>query len=186
MRFWDAISGFQPQCEQEIRDREWMLEWMRRYPDSFLTRENPFAHMTASSMIFTPDGGKVLMVYHRIYQAWSWTGGHADGQDDPLAVALREAQEETGVGALSPYAQNPASLEILPVWGHRKNGAYVSAHLHLNVSYLFTAPETSVLRENPAENSGVRWIPVSRLEEEVTEQEMLPTYRKLIQRAILS
>lgn len=175
-----------PATDRKQRDKELMLAWMRRRPDTILTRENPVAHMTASSMILTPDGGKALMVYHHIYRAWSWTGGHADGQDDPLAVALREAEEETGVSGLSPLAGTPASLEILPVWGHWKKGAYVAAHLHLNVSYLFTATQTASLRGNPAENSGARWIPVARLEQEVTERDMLPVYQKLIARANLS
>lgn len=186
LRFWDTICEFQPQCEQEQRDKEQMIAWMKQCPDTVLTRENPAAHMTASSMILTPDGSKALMVYHHIYRAWSWTGGHADGQDDPLAVARKEAEEETGVHALAFLSSKPASLEILPVWGHWKHGAYVCAHLHLNVSYLFTAPESAPLQENPSENSGVRWIPVSRLAEEVTERDMLPVYQKLIQRVILS
>ena len=34
------------------------------------------------------------MVYHNIYNSWSWLGGHADGETDLLAVALREVKEE--------------------------------------------------------------------------------------------
>ena len=37
------------------------------------------------------------MVYHNIYDSWSWLGGHADGETDLLAVALREVKEETGL-----------------------------------------------------------------------------------------
>ena len=183
MRFLEAVWAYRPQSPQEERDKELMLEWLCREPDTILTRQNPTAHFTASSMILSPGGGKALMAYHRIYQAWAWTGGHADGQDDPLAVALREAEEETGAKGLRLLGSGAASLEILPVWGHIKRGAYVAAHLHLNVSYLFMLEESAPLRENPEENSGVRWIPVSRLEREVTERDMLPIYQKLLSRA---
>ena len=55
------------------------------------------AHMTASSWIVNEDYTKVLMIYHNIYNSWAWTGGHADGDEDLLHVAVKEAREETGL-----------------------------------------------------------------------------------------
>ena len=46
--------------------------------------------MTASAWVVNKDRSKVLMVYHNIYNSWSWLGGHADGETDLLAVAIRE------------------------------------------------------------------------------------------------
>ena len=42
--------------------------------------------------------------------------------------------------------------------GHEKRGAYVSSHLHLNVTYLLEADSTAALHICADENSGVRWF----------------------------
>ena len=114
--------------------------------------------MTASSCLLNATHDKVLMIYHNIYHSWAWTGGHADGDRDLLAVAKREAMEETGVTEIRAISEDIFSLEILTVDGHEKRGAYVPSHLHLNVSYLLETDEEEVLRIKPDENSGVRWF----------------------------
>ena len=174
-----AIAAFVPTCEQEERDQQLILAFMDAHPDC-LTRQNPVAHMTASAWIVNPSRDKVLMVYHNIYDSWSWTGGHADGDADLAAVAYREAQEETGIEALTPLMDGPVSLEVLTVDGHMKRGAYVSSHLHMNLTYLFEASEEQVLAAKEDENSGVAWIPREALEQHVSEPWMLKwIYKKL-------
>ena len=153
----DEIAAFKPYNEQEEKDKVLILDFLDRNPDAFL-RSNRLAHMTASAWIVNPARSKVLMVYHRLYDSWSWTGGHADGETDLLAVALREVREETGVEHLFPVSEAIYSLESLTVDGHEKNGDYISSHLHLNVTYLIEADERDALRICEAENSGVRWF----------------------------
>ena len=125
----------------------------------------------------------MLFAHHDIYQVWAWTGGHTDGEGDLLAVALREAREETGAVHVRALSTAIASLEILPVWGHWKRGRWVSSHQHLNVSYLLTADEGDALFSRPGENSGVAWLSAERLPELTGEREMDPIYTKLLQRA---
>ena len=152
----ENIRAFAPRCEQEERDREFILAFLDANPDAFF-RTNPVAHMTASAWIVNPSRTKVLMVYHNIYDSWSWTGGHADGERDLLSVALKECREETGVTA-HPVSGDICSLEVLTVDGHEKKGRYVSSHLHLNVTYLLEADEEENLTICEEENSGVRWF----------------------------
>lgn len=177
---WELIENFIPDCEQELKDKLLMLTYIDTFKDNILTRNNLFAHMTCSSMIYNKSMDKVLMIYHNIYQSWSWTGGHADGDSDFLRVALKEAREETGIVTLSPITPNIISLDVLPVWGHKKNGSYVSSHLHLNVTYSFIANELDTVTIKQDENSDVAWIPISRLESYVTEPDMIPVYQKII------
>ncbi len=101
-----------------------------------LTRDDPVMHFTASSWIVSPDARQVLLVWHELYRSWSWTGGHADGEEDLLSVAMREAREETGLDEIRPVIPEIFSLEILGVAGHMKHGVYLSSHLHLNATYL--------------------------------------------------
>ena len=180
MDYREELERYQPKNEQQAADKEAIEIYIRTFPDTILTRENIFAHMTASSMIFNETGDKVLMAYHNIYRSWSWTGGHADGEQDMLAVALREAREETGIQTLAPISRELAAVDVLPVWGHVKRGRYVSAHQHLNFSYLLLAPETEKLHVKEDENSQVGWIPVERLRDMVSEPDMVPVYEKLI------
>ena len=158
------LRAYQPWNEQESFDRDEIIRQIESCPDIF-TRENRSAHMSASSWIVNRERTKVLMVYHNIYQSWSWTGGHADGETDLLSVALREAQEETGIQHVHALSPDIFSLEILTVDGHEKRGQYVSSHLHLNLTYLLEADESDPLIKNEAENSAVAWFP---LEEALT------------------
>ena len=65
------------------------------------------------------------------------------------------------------------SIETIVVDGHEKRGSYVASHLHMNVSYLLEADEEESLHMKPDENSGVKWIPIEKLHEMVSEPWML-------------
>lgn len=178
-----AIEDFVPYNEQEKADQALMLEVLRTQKNA-LQRENLLVHFTASGWIMNPEQTKILMVYHNIYDSWSWTGGHADGEADLLYVAKKECLEETGIQSLRVLSDDIFSLEILTVDGHEKRGRYVNSHLHMNVTYLFEADETQDLKIKPDENSGVAWIPVDEIAAKVTEPWMMARiYKKLIEKS---
>ena len=85
----DQIEKYKPYNEQEEKDKILILDWIRNNENAF-SRENAVAHMTASAWVVNRERTKVLMVYHNIYNSWSWLGGHADGEKDLLSVAVRE------------------------------------------------------------------------------------------------
>ena len=184
MTLLETVRAFTPGCEQEEADRRLMLEYMELFPQ-LLTRENETAHFTASCWIVTPDQSRVLMAYHNQYDSWAWLGGHADGESDLLAVALREAREESGLREVSAVTDSPVSLELLAVQPHEKRGKFVPAHLHLNLTYLLEADPAQALRCKPDENSGVRWFSPWEALSATNEACMRPIYRKLIDRVAL-
>ena len=157
MSLKEDLLSYQPFNEQEEKDREVMLALLDTQPDIF-DRKNRVAHFAASAWLVNQAHDKVLMIYHNIYRSWAWTGGHADGDQDLLHVALKEAREETGITNLKPVSEGIFSLEMLTVDGHVKRGEYVSSHLHANVTYLLEADEADTLHIKPDENSGVRWF----------------------------
>ena len=157
MKIIEEIKKYRPCNAQEQRDQALILDFLEKNGDAFL-RSNLLAHMTASSWIVNPERTKTLMVYHNLYDSWSWTGGHADGETDLLSVALREAREETGIAHVRPLSPEIFSLEVLTVDGHEKRGEYVPSHLHMNVTYLLEAEESDTLHACREENSGVAWF----------------------------
>ena len=180
MHYLDAIRAYEPKNEQESRDREFFLRFAEQNPDCLL-RDNDTAHFTASAWVVNPDRSRVLMVWHNIYKSWSWTGGHADGETDLAAVALREVREETGAESARLVSPALLSLESLTVDGHVKRGEYLHSHLHLNLTYLIEADESEPLRVKPDENSGVRWFTPEEALAACTEPWMAEhVYRKLI------
>ena len=128
------IENYPPFNEQEEKDKALILGWISNNENAF-SRENTVAHITASAWVVNKDRSKVLMVYHNIYNSWSWLGGHADGETDLLSVAIREVKEEAGISNVRPVSEEIFSLESLTVDGHVKKGNYVSSHLHLNITY---------------------------------------------------
>ena len=157
MELLEQLKRYEPYNEQELRDRALLLRALREEENVF-TRENGRMHMTASAWVTNEAHDRVLMAYHNIYDSWAWLGGHADGERDLLAVALREVREESGIEHVRAASEDIFSLEILTVDGHEKRGRYVSPHLHLNVTYLLIADDGDALRAKPDENSGVRWF----------------------------
>lgn len=173
------IQDFHPDGMQEIKDTEVFLKYINDFGDQLLTRENEYGHITSSGWIVNKERTHVLFIFHNIYNSWSWTGGHADGDADLLAVAMREAEEETGV-TTKPISKEIFALDILPVPGHVKRGKWVSAHQHLSICYLLEADDKDPLRIKEDENSGVKWIPVEKVLEYSTEPDMHPVYTKLM------
>lgn len=157
MELLESLARYVPFNEQESRDRALILRALREEKAVF-SRENEAMHMTASAWVTNKTMDRVLMVYHNLYDSWSWLGGHADGERDLLAVALREVREESGLVRVRPLSEEIFSLEVLTVDGHEKRGCYVPSHLHLNVTYLLTADDGDALRVKPDENSGVKWF----------------------------
>lgn len=163
-----ALETFAPYNEQEARDAAEIVRRLRGGEDLW-TRENAAAHLTASAWIVSPDRTRTLMCFHTLYNSWSWLGGHADGETDLLAVALREAREESGLTRVRPASDKPLSVEILTVDGHEKRGQYVSSHLHLNVTYLLEADPDEALTVKADENSGLAWFALDEAVRRSTE-----------------
>lgn len=168
MNIVDQIKNYKPYNEQENYDKEGILKYLEKEKNVF-TRDNKIAHMTVSAWVVNKERNKVVMVYHNIYNSWSWMGGHADGEKNLFLVAKKEVEEESGLSNIRPILNDIFSLEILTVDGHVKNKKYISSHLHLNITYLFEANEKEILVIKQDENSGVEWFDLNESIDKSTE-----------------
>lgn len=182
LNFLEEIKWYKPRNEEEKKQKEIMLQYIVLFYDKIAYRNNMLFHMTASSVVLNEKRDKMLMIYHKIYQSWSWIGGHTDGERDLQKTAIRETEEETGISELKPIENGIVSLDILTVEGHYKKEEYICPHIHFNVTYCFEARENSKLIVNEKETNGVKWIAISELEQYCTEPKMMPIYQKIIQR----
>lgn len=165
----EELREYVPFNEQEEKDREIIIDLLENVEDIY-DRSNDIAHMTASAWVINRQHTKILMAYHNIYKSYSWLGGHADDDKDLLRVALREAQEESGLMHLKPVSDNIFSIEILPVNGHEKKGKYVASHLHINVTYLIEADSDEPLIVKPDENKALKWFDIDKVIDSSNEE----------------
>ena len=164
----ESIEKYTPYNEQEDVDRKIMLKYINDFED-VLTRQNEYGHFTSSAFVLNKERTKILMIYHKIYNSWAWTGGHSDGDSNLLYVAIKEAKEETGIKNVVPITENIYSLELINVEGHEKRGKYVGSHIHLNVTYLLEADEKEETHIKEDENSGVKWVSIDKVLEVTSE-----------------
>lgn len=179
---YEKLNNYIPVNEQERIDKKAMITFIENNPD-VLDRTNLVAHMTSSAIVLNQAMDKVLFAHHNIYNAWGWVGGHNDGDDDCLHVAIKEAKEETGIEHVYPFNNDILGIDIIYVSNHIKNGLFVSDHLHLNVTYLLIADELDELEISHNENSGVKWFELDGILDTVEEERMKPVYKKLFDKA---
>jgi 8-oxo-dGTP pyrophosphatase MutT (NUDIX family) len=147
------IGRYRPRGEAETRDTDRVRALLRAEPDPWL-RSLPL-HLTASALVVDPDSGRVLLRWHQRQQAWLQVGGHGDpGERDPLAIALREAGEETGLADLAPWPDG--QLRHLVIVGVPAAGAE-PAHEHADLRFVLATRAPGTARaENP--DAPLRWL----------------------------
>ena len=147
------LDGYRPQGPAEAADVARVRALAETAQDPWL-RSLPL-HVTASALIVHPESGRMLLRWHQRQQAWLQVGGHADpGESDPLAIALREAAEETGLADLVPWPDAQIRLVVIvPVPAGRGE----PAHEHADVRFvLATRAPGSARPENP--EAPLRWL----------------------------
>ncbi len=131
--------------------RQRVLAALRSQPSPLDRRGRP-GHLTGSALVVDPDSGLMLVLFHRKLQRWLQPGGHADGDANMAAVALREATEETGIMGLRVV------VPAIDVDVHEVQPPHEDAHLHLDVRFVVLAPPGAVPVGNH-ESESLRWVP---------------------------
>ncbi|MGH3255272.1 MAG: NUDIX hydrolase [Streptosporangiaceae bacterium] len=158
------LDDYRPEGDAETAD-------LRRTRALAEAAEDPWRrdlplHVTASALIVHPPTGRVLLRWHQRQQAWLQVGGHGDpGESDALAIALREASEETGLADLAPWPD--ARLKQLVIVGvHAGRGEPSHEHADLRFFMATGAPE-AVRAEN--EHAPLRWLSLAQAREANSE-----------------
>jgi 8-oxo-dGTP pyrophosphatase MutT (NUDIX family) len=130
-------------------------------------------HLTGSAWIVDAARRRVLLTHHRKLDKWLQPGGHADGDPDLLAVALREAREETGLTRLKPV-----SAEVFDVDRHWiPPRGETPGHWHLDLRFLVEADPAEELIVSD-ESHDLMWVDLARVAALNPEESMLRLVRK--------
>lgn len=148
------------------------IGFVRSQPECF-ERTLSVGHITGSAWIVTQDGSEVLLTHHRKLDRWLQLGGHADGDPDVVAVALREGREESGLEGFELVGDGIFDLDIHPIPA-RKNEP---GHLHYDVRYVFRATGHTDFTVSE-ESHDLRWVPIDQVQSLTTEESMLRMVRK--------
>lgn len=180
MNLREQIKNYIPFDEAEESIKEYILKWIYTF-DDVLTRENEFGHFASSAFVVNKDRTKMLVVYHNIYDAWIFPGGHADGEENLLSVAVREVEEETGLKT-KVLDNSIFAISASPIVGHIKRGKYVPAHTHLDVVYLLEADDKEMLVFREDESKGVKWITFEEAIGDNIVDFIRPVHKRLIKK----
>jgi 8-oxo-dGTP pyrophosphatase MutT (NUDIX family) len=138
-------------------------------------------HITSSAWIVSRERRSVLLTHHRKLERWLQLGGHADGESDVLASALREAEEESGLRDFSAIPRTDA-CEILDIDVHDIPArASEPLHQHHDIRFLFEVSEAQVIRHQENESKEVRWFSGDAIEARFDEESLLRMARKASQ-----
>ncbi|MBC7980842.1 MAG: NUDIX hydrolase [Armatimonadetes bacterium] len=125
-------------------------------------------HITGSAWVVNADGSEVLLTHHRKLDRWLQLGGHADGDCDTLSVAIKEAEEESGLRDFTPLGSGIFDLDIHPIPA-RKNDP---GHLHYDVRYVLRA-NGSLSFTVSEESHDLCWIAIDQVSTLTSESSMM-------------
>lgn len=138
-----------------------------------LLRSQLSGHLTGSAWVLNAGRTRTLLTHHRKLEKWLQLGGHADGDADLLAVALREAGEESGLTRVTPVS--PEIFDLDRHWiPERKTEP---AHWHYDLRFMFEADETEPLVVTH-ESKELAWVDVSSVTALNPEESMARMVRK--------
>jgi 8-oxo-dGTP pyrophosphatase MutT (NUDIX family) len=170
----EVLGHYWPEGETETADLR-RVRALAEAIDDLWWRELPL-HVTASALIVHPETGRVLLRWHQRQQAWLQVGGHGDpGESDPLAIALREAAEETGLPDLEPWPD--AQLRHLVIVDVPA-GKGEPAHEHADLRY-FMATQTPEAARAENEHAPLRWLSLAEAYEATSEVNLRESLARL-------
>jgi 8-oxo-dGTP pyrophosphatase MutT (NUDIX family) len=128
------------------------------HPRSF-HRDHLPGHITGSAWIVNEDLSKVLLVLHAKLGRWLQPGGHADGDENVMNVATREAEEETGLKVFNILNPSIFDIDIHPIPARKD----FPEHLHYDIRFLLQASDQDVIKVS-GESNDLKWFPLNELE----------------------
>jgi 8-oxo-dGTP pyrophosphatase MutT (NUDIX family) len=172
MNLEEKLKGYELQYPSERANVQACLQLLKQTPDCFKRDTFP-GHFTASAWAVNESCDSVILVLHRKLGKWVQPGGHADGEQNLHAAALRELTEETGAEALPCMGEEIFDIDLHDIPSSGKE----PSHRHYDIRFLFLVDSSAVLRMSD-ESHELRWLRFDQLERLTVEKSILRMRRK--------
>lgn len=148
----DILGRHEPRDSHEGASLAQIDAFVRAHAGCF-ERSLAVGHITGSAWLINRAGTHVLLTHHRKLDMWLQLGGHADGDPDVLAVALREAREESGIDDIVPVSTDIFDVDVHPI--PERSGK--PPHDHYDIRFLLTATGSEKTKISD-ESNDLRWF----------------------------
>ncbi len=167
------LERYTTEWPEEKKMQSRMLEFLQRAADAY-HRSCLEGHMTASAWILNEKKDAVLLLHHAKLNKWLQPGGHADGNENLAEVALKEAQEETGLSSVCLDSEHIYDIDIHTIPARKQE----PEHFHFDVRFLIRADINEPLLQNE-ESNALKWVALTEIEKFTKEHSVLRMLYKL-------
>lgn len=156
----DLINKITTYQSSFVEERNFCTRFIEllNHPAAF-KRDHLPGHLTGSAWIVDETHSYVLLTHHAKLNRWLQPGGHADGDENILRVALREANEETGLRNLTTVSHSIFDIDIHTIPARHE----FPEHEHYDVRILLQASRNEPFRLTD-ESHELAWIPIDEVD----------------------
>lgn len=147
----ELLNNYTP-TNEEMLFKKTMIKFIADHENCF-ERSLLVGHITGSSWLLNKEKTHALMMHHAKLDQWFQLGGHCDGNPDVMAVALQEAQEESGISTIMPISNHIFDIDIHLIPENSKE----KAHYHYDICFLLAVTSNEQITQNN-ESKELRWI----------------------------
>lgn len=169
------LTDYSPTDETECKYKTTILDFLNQYPDAF-ERSLEVGHITASAWLVNKDNSKALLMHHKKLDMWVQLGGHCDGNVDALAVAIKEAQEESGIMGIESVHHGIFDIDVHLIPENKKE----KAHYHYDIRFLLRVISDEDYVQNE-ESHALAWIDKNKKSVPTKERSVTRMFDKWLQ-----
>jgi len=171
----NMLHEYQPLAPEELSYKNTMLSFIKDHDDCF-ERSLAIGHITASAWLVNKEQTHALLMHHTKLDKWFQLGGHCDGDPDVLRVAIKEAQEESGIQHIAPLSGKVFDIDIHLIPANSKE----KEHYHYDVRFLLQVTSDEQVEQN-SESKELRWIGKNREELPTNELSVTRMFDKWVE-----
>ena len=153
MKILEALQNYKTDYEEEKPFIQETIDLIQNSKNPF-DRSNTIGHVTGSAWLLNSDGTEVLLTHHKKLNRWLQLGGHSDGSNDTWAVALREAQEESGIEEIEFVNNGIIDIDVQIIPENIKKAE--PQHKHYDIRFLLKAKNNNYIMSD--ESNALKWF----------------------------